>query len=90
MEVEFTPRGHRVGPGRRPKEAPPELLEMLRATYDQGTQANINVAGASRAEISEVVTMINNGAKGLGFRARVFGAKSGQTLRFWMEDITDE
>lgn len=86
MDVEFTTRGTGVGPGRKRLKAPDELLDILRATYEHGTQAELDVRAASSAEINEVSTLIKNGARELGKVGRVFGARAGVTLRFWMED----
>lgn len=86
MEVEFSDRGVGVRRGRRPKEAPEELLEILRQTYEQRTQANIDIRGFSTAEVAEFARLVKNGAAQLGFRERIFGVRSGRELRFWMED----
>lgn len=86
MDVEYTARGVGVGPGRKPKECPEELLDMLRHTYEHRVQANIDISRASTAEIAEVCTLIVNGAKQLGLVGRVFGARSGRRLKFYAED----
>lgn len=86
MDVQYSARGVGVGPGRKPKEAPEEILDILRETYENGTQANVDIRGVDQAEVSEFCTMLINGARQLGRVGRVYGARSGIKLRFWMED----
>lgn len=87
MDVTFSARGAGRR-GRRRKKAPPELLDILRETYESGTQANVAAAGVSETERNEFVTMIRNGAIELGKVARIYGTRVGDEIQFWMEDET--
>lgn len=86
MDVQYSARGVGVGPGRKPKEAPAEVLDILRQTYENGTQANVDIRGIGQAEVSEFCTMLINGARQMGRVGKIYGARSGRDLRFWMED----
>lgn len=87
MEVMFTVRGegwrHR---GRPPRQVPQPLVDLLEATYSEGSQAIIPVAGHTPAEIREVLSLLRLGAARRGWRLRA--QHDTETIRFYAEDRT--
>lgn len=93
MDVEYGPRPEGgIKRGRRKTEAPPEVLAMLRKTYDEGNRATIPARGMSPREVREAVTILKNGAAQLGYRLRVetdlrrTTPPPNPSIRFYVED----
>lgn len=88
MQGEFSKRGVGVRPkGGRPRlEAPAEVLEILRQTHDEGGQYNLDIRGVDQSEVAQFARLVANGAAELGWVAKIYGLRSGRTLRFWAED----
>ena len=85
MQVEYTARGEGWrGRGRPRAQVPPELLDILRRTYEQGVQANIPLYGAADVEVRRTIRLLENGAKQMGLRLQK--SVDTQFLRFYLED----
>lgn len=94
MQIEYTQRGQGWrGRGRPTKEVPQALLDALRRTYEQGTQATMQLGGATDGQVKSMVLLLEHGVAQLGgvtkrgdgpFRLRQQADQ--QVLRFYMED----
>jgi hypothetical protein len=87
VQIEFRPRGDGWrGRGRPPAEVPAEVMDALRATYEQGLQAQFPVYGASEAEVRAFVQLLRHGADQMGKRLKQ--QVHAGVLRFYVEDRT--
>ena len=85
MQIEFRTRGDGWRrPGRPPAAVPPEIMDALRATHEQGVQAQFPVYGASDAEVKAFVQLLRHGADQLGLRLKQQVHQG--ILRFYAED----
>lgn len=89
MDVTYTARGT-GGRGRPRSPAPAYLLDILQRTYTDGTQAVVSAVDATETERNELCKLIRNGALELGKQPKIYGARRGPEICFWMEDRPDE
>lgn len=85
MDVTFASRGEGWrGRGRPPRPVHPDIMAMLRRTYDTGQQAVLDITGHPPAEVDNVEAILRRGAKNLGLHLRC--QRTATTLRFFVED----
>lgn len=94
MQIDYKRRGDGWrGKGRPNKQVPVALLDALRTTYNDGSQAELQLAGATDAQIRAMVNLLEHGVAQLGgvtkrgdgpYRLRQ--QTDQQVLRFYMEE----
>jgi hypothetical protein len=85
MQIEFTERGRGWRTAGRPvRQIPPEIMDALNRTYEQGVQAEFPLYGATEAEVRHFVRLLEHGARQLGKRLRK--QIDATMIRFYLED----
>jgi hypothetical protein len=81
MAVEYVDRSAWRNRGRPRKPADPELVRVLRRTYDTGTVARLPIEDGETADaVRELLTQLGRAAHELGLRLRVQPRRSVQIL----------